>query len=209
MIDLVARLTEVGDLLDLPADAADGTELTARVLARTTPNAAGPHGAGHGAGRGWRIAAVLLVVLVGVVAAVPSSRDTVSGWLGLDRVTIERRGDRLPAPATATPPTEAGPDGEPIVVDGRTILVGAIDARLSDAFITKTVAVGAPVRSLDIDGAPALWVESPHDVAIVVDGATVVERVAASTLLWQDGAVLRRVEGFTTLEEAIAFARSR
>jgi hypothetical protein len=175
------------------------------VLARTTPNAAGP----HRAGQRWRIAAVLLVAVMGVVAAVPSSRDTVSGWLGLDRVTIERRDDRLPAPATATLPIEAGPDGEPIVVDGRTILVGAIDARLSDAFITKTVAVGAPVRSLDIDGAPALWVESPHDVAIVVDGATVVERVAASTLLWQDGAVLRRVEGFATLEEAIAFARSR
>lgn len=206
MIDLEARLTELGDLLDLPASAADGTELTARVLARTSPPiAAGP----HDAGRGWRIAAVILVVLVGVVAAVPTSRNRVSGWLGLDRVAIERRDDRLPAPPTAAVPTVSGPDGEPIVVDGRTILVGAIDARLSDASITKTVAAGAPVRLLDIDGAPALWVESPHDVAIVVDGMPVVERVAASTLLWQDGAVLRRVEGFATLEEAIAFARSR
>jgi hypothetical protein len=204
VIDLERHLTELGDLLDLPVTRADGSDLASQVLARI-PSAS----ATRRASRGWRVAVAVLLVVGVVVAVVPASRDAVSGWLGLDRVTIERRDDLRPPQAPVEVPTEPGIDGEPVVVDGRTVRVGVIDGLLSDVMITKSVESGAPVRAIDIDGAPALWVEAPHEVLIEVDGEPVVERVAASTLLWQDGDVLRRVEGFATLDEAVAFARSR
>ncbi len=203
MIDLERRLTEIGGLLDLPSERSGGTDLTPEIVDRVTV----PPTAGRVAWA-WRVAVVVLVVLAAAAAA-PTTRDAVSGWLGLDRVTIERRDDGSPPPTSVDPPTEPGFDGEPVVVDGRTVLVAAIDGRLSDVVITKTLASDAPVRMLDIDGAPALWVESAHDVLIEVDGAPVAERVAGSTLLWQDGDVLRRVEGFETLDDAVEFARSR
>jgi hypothetical protein len=215
MIDLECRLTELGGLLDLPADP---PALTGRP---PMPDVAGvvlerlaDRRAGHRVGVPWKVAAAVVLLAVGVAIVVPQSRDVVSGWLGLDRVTIERREDGSPPTPSAPPPTgslprEPGPDGSLIVVDGRAVLVAELDGRLSDVMITKTLAPDAPVRALDIDGAPALWIESTHDVLIEVDGAPVVERVAGSTLLWQDGDVLRRIEGFETLDDAIEYARSR
>lgn len=215
MSDLERRLTELGGLLDLPSDAPppadrlDARDVADRVLERLADRSARGR-----VGVRWRAVAAVVLLAVGVAMMVPASRDAVSGWLGLDRVTIERREGATPSPPSAPPfsadvPSEPGPDGEPVIVDGRTVLVATIDGRLSDVVITKTVASDAPVRALDIDGAPALWIESTHEVMIEVDGAPVVERIAGSTLLWQDGDVLRRVEGFETLDDAIEFARSR
>ena len=202
MIDLEQRLGELGELL-----AIDDADLSAAVTAfiaaptdrsaRTTP---------------LRVAAIVMVMVAAVVVIVPSARDTVAGWLGLDRVEIERRDD-LVVPLTApvvTAPAGSSPIGEQAVsVEGRTVLLATIDGRLSDVFIGKTVAADAPVASLDIEGLPALWIEEPHEVVIERDGLPVVVRVAGATLLWQDGDVLWRVEGFATLDEAIAFVRSR
>ncbi len=205
MIDLEARLGEFGDLLDVD-DAELATAVRAAVAA---PRRRNPSGS-------WRAAAVVLVVAAAVVVAVPSTRSTVRGWLGLDRVEIERRDD-LVVPDTV-PPLTAPRDDVPatnalgeraIVVDGTTVLLGTIDGRLDDAFVGKTATGDAPVVSLAIDGKPGLWIEEPHEVYVERDGEVVLERIAGATLLWQDGDVLWRVEGFATLDDAIAFVRSR
>lgn len=196
MIDLEARLGELGDLLDLPTDDLD--------LAGDLRGAGRRVRAGHIV---LRVAVVVLVV-AGVVAAVPTTRDAVAGWLGLDRVRVERRDDPAPIGPVELP-GEPGPEGTPLVVDGRTIVVGAIDGRLNEVFVTKSIGGDGDVVSFDIDGDPALWFPNAHDLVVEVDGEPVVQRVAAATLLWQDDDVLRRIEGFGTLDDAVAFARDR
>jgi hypothetical protein len=152
-----------------------------------------------------------MLVVAAVVAVVPPARDTVAGWLGLDRVSVERDGTRVrPQSPVVTAPPGSNPLDEALVdVDGMTVLVGTLDGRLSDVFLAKTIAAGDTAVSLDIDGMPAIWLAEPHDVVIERDGEPVSERVAGSTLLWQDGEVLHRAEGFATLDQAVAFVRSR
>ena len=154
-----------------------------------------------------------MLVVAAAVAIVPSARDSVAGWLGFDRVSIERRDDPVPLPLpqpTVTAPSGSNPLGETVeTFDGAPVLVGTIDGRLTDVFLAKTIGAGDTAISLDIDGMPAIWIAEPHDVVIERDGSPVVERVAGATLLWQDGDVLRRAEGFATLDEAVAFVRSR
>jgi hypothetical protein len=202
VIDIEQRLAELGDLL-----AIDDADLSVTVVAS----------AGVPAGRSarltpLRIAAVVVLVIAAAVAIVPSARDTVAGWLGLDRVEIERRDD-LVVPATAPPvtaPTGTNPLEEAVVtVEGSAVLVGTIDGRLSDVFIDKTLGMDASAASLVIDGMPAIWIEEPHELMIERDGLPVAERIAGATLLWQEGDVLWRVEGFATLDEAVAYVRSR
>lgn len=206
MIDLERCLSELGEVLAvddadlsgaLTRAASSAADASAHRSARITPS---------------RVAAVVVLVVAAALAIVPSTRDTVGGWLGFDRVSIERRDDDptvRPSP-TVTAPSGPDPLGETVVTYGVTpVLVGTIDGRLSDAFIAKTVAMDDTVVSLDIDGMPAIWIEEPHDVVIERGGSAVVERVAGATLLWQDGDVLRRAEGFATLDDAVAYARSR
>ena len=202
MIDLERRLGELGDLL-----AIDATDLSEAVTA-----AAGAPGGRSSRITPLRAAAIVVLVVAVAVAIVPSARDAVAGWLGFDRVSIERRDDAVPVrpPPTITAPSGPDPLDETVVTfDATPVLVGTIDGRLSDVFLAKTVGIGDAVLSLDIDGMPAIWIEEPHDVVIERGGSPVVERVAGATLLWQDGDVLRRAEGFATLAEAVAFVRSR
>jgi hypothetical protein len=202
VIDVEQRLRELGDRL-----AIDDADLSAAVAEAVSVPPVRPARIMH-----VRVAAIVLLVAVAAVLILPSARDTVVGWLGLERVEIERRDDLIVPSITppVTAPAGTSPIGERIdAVDGTAVLLGMIDGRLSDVFIAKTVAADAPVVSLQIDGMPALWIAEPHEVVIERDGLPVVERVAGATLLWQDGDVLWRVEGFATSDEAIAYVRSR
>jgi hypothetical protein len=196
MIDLEQRLVELGDRLELPDDDLSPTVLSG-IDASRRPRSP----------RFVWVAAALIAV-VGVTILVPDARRTVAGWLGLDRVEVKREPLDPPdvTPTVPTVPDAAG--GSAVTVDDRTVFVTTIDGRLNDAFITKTVGGDAPVVSLTIDGMPALWIEAPHELVIERDGEPVVERIAGSTLLWQDGDVLRRVEGFSKQADAVAYART-
>lgn len=203
MTDLETRLADLGDALDL-----DEESVVDDVLARLDK----PVGitVGHG---GWvwlRVAALIVTVLVAVVAATPGSRRTVASWLGFDQVHIERRSDidLSGAPVTTELP---GPGNSRLVhVGGAEILVSAIDGRLDDGVITKSLGTASTVTEVDVAGQPGLWVDgAPHQVAYLTsDGDQRVVRAASNTLLWQDGAVLYRLEGFDAVEDAIAFAQT-
>lgn len=201
MNELETRLAELGDRLDLDAD-----NLVDDVIARLDE----PVTPSHGRLRWLSVAAAIVVVIAVVVAATPGSRRTVARWLGLEQVRIEVRPDleRTGPPVTLGLP---GPGDSRIVdVDGSSILVSALDGRIDGSMITKSVASSDSVIEVAVSGHPGLWIDgAPHQVSYTTtDGETHVVRAAAGTLLWQDGPVLYRVEGFDAVDDALAFAAS-
>jgi len=203
MIDVERALAELGDRLQLDDD----------VVAGVIADIEAPDGSAGSRSTLLKVAAIVAIVVAAAVALVPSTRDAVADWFGLDRVRIDRRDDveLVPMPTTvadSAPP--ASPIGETTeIVDGETVLIARFDGSLTDVLITKTVQATAAVVALDIDGDAALWIADPHEVLIERAGEVVVERVAANTLLWQDGDVLWRMEGFQRMEDAVRYARSR
>ena len=97
-----------------------------------------------------------------------------------------------------------------MVVDGVAVLVSALDGTIDGGLITKAVGGDSSVREVDVAGHRGVWIDgAPHDLAYLTgDGEVVFERFAGNTLLWQDGDVLYRVEGFPTLADALGFASS-
>ena len=97
-----------------------------------------------------------------------------------------------------------------MTVDGTEVLVSEFIGSLDTPAVSKTVGDGSAVVEVEVGGAPALWIEGdPHEVAFLdADGEVVVERFAGNTLLWQDGRVIRRVEGFDDVDAAIDLAES-
>ena len=53
-----------------------------------------------------------------------------------------------------------------------------------------------------------LWIDGePHELLLLgPDGEQTTRRIAGNTLLWQDGDVIRRVEGFPNRDAALAYA---
>lgn len=199
------RLRTLGDQLDL-----DDSTLVADVLARLDrePAADLPPAWPR---RALRVAAVVLVVAAAVVVAVPSARESVADWFGFDGVTIERDSG-LDAPTTADPIDDATADGLGTMaadVDGD-VLVSEFSGSIGTDGLTKTLGDGTDVRRVEVDGALGLWIDGdPHEVVYRdPDGQFVVERFAGNILLWQDGDVVRRLEGFDSLEGALAYARA-
>lgn len=194
--------------------------LAAAVLARLDEP---PVRRGHTA---LRLVAALVIVVALVAAAVPSSRRTVADWFGLDGARVERRPD---APTASTPDpfddaSTAGTDrsresdeastgsiGTVVEVDGIDVLVSEFVGTLDNPAIGKTVGDGTNVRQVDVGGAVGIWIDgAPHDVSFYDEqGDIVFERFAGNTLLWQDGGVVRRVEGFPDVTTAIAYAERR
>ena len=203
MIDVERALAELGDRLQLDDD----------VVAGVIADIEAPDGSDGSRSTLLKVAAIVAIVVAVAVALVPSTRDAVADWFGLDRVRIDRRDDVeiVPMPTTVGDSApSAGPIGETTeIVDGETVLIARFDGSLTDVLITKTVQATAAVVALDIDGDAALWIADPHEVLIERAGEVVVERVAANTLLWQDGDVLWRMEGFQRMEDAVRYARSR
>ena len=192
-------LAELGDLLQLDDD------LVAEVMADVEQ--AGRAGRSRSA---LKAAAVIAVVAAAVVALVPSTRDAVADWLGLDRVTIDRRDD-LDLDLDLAPPTATSPgpfDARTDTVDGQRIEIMRIDGELTDGAIRKTVGGSAQVVPVAVDGNPGLWIPELHELMIEQGGLPVFERVAANTLVWQDGDVLWRIEGFARMGDAIRYAES-
>jgi hypothetical protein len=199
MTDLGTRLVELADALDL-----DDADIVDEVLRRVHEPAvvrARPR-------RLILVAAALVTVVTGAVVH-QGSRGALARWFGLDGVRIERIDD-LELPAGRPRIDLPGPgESEVVVVDGRELLVSTIDGRI-DGLIRKNVGPGSTIVEVDVDGRPGLWIGgAPHEVLYEdAGGAIAVERVAGRTLLWQDGDLLHRVEGFDDLDSALAFATS-
>lgn len=153
-------------------------------------------------------AAAMLVVAAGVLL-IPDARSAVARWFGIDGVDVDVAPDlTLPADAPSTFDLPGPGDSTVVELDGRRILVSAIAARPNEVLISKTVQASHDVVDADVNGHDGLWVGGgAHEVLYETpDGEVEVRRVAANTLLWWDGDVLYRVEGFDDLDDALAFA---
>jgi hypothetical protein len=227
MTMLEERLRSLGDALDLDPgidagqlEAEAEATLVAAVLARIDEP---PVRRGHTV---LRVAAALVIVVALVAVAVPSSRRTVADWFGLDGARVERRPDAptasTPDPFDDAPTTGAdgsersddsatGSIGTVIEVDGIDILVSEFVGTLDNPAIGKTVGDGTSVRQVAVGGEVGIWIDgAPHDVSFLDEqGDIVFERFAGNTLLWQDGEVVRRLEGFPDVAAAIAYAERR
>ena len=202
MIDVEKALAELGDRLQVDDDLVAGViadiESPGKIAASRVTL--------------LKAAAIVAIVAAAVVTLIPSTRNAVADWFGLDRVRIDRRDDVdiIPMPSPSVAPATSSPIGEVAeTVGGETVLVARFDGSLTDALITKSVQATAAVVAVDIDGDRALWIADPHEVLIERGGAPVVERLAANTLLWQDGDVLWRIEGFQRMEDAVQYVESR
>lgn len=196
MTDLESRLSDLGKHLDV-----DDGDLVDGILDRLQPPT-------RRSGPVWlQAAAVIAILAAAAVFAVPEARRTVADWFGFGAVSIQR----LPDDAVRQADAEfdlAGPGDSSIeVVDGREILVSRFDAHLPAPFLTKTVGASTQVFVVEVDGHPGVWVgEGPHDVFYETDDGLGVSRTAGRTLLWQDGDVLYRLEGFSDPDAALEFA---
>lgn len=201
--DVIARLTALGGALDLGDE-----RLVDDVLDRvaTRPEGTRP-AAGRPGRRTWLVAAVLVALVAGFVVH-PSGRDAMARWFGLDGVTVSVDPSVSVTPG-AEPFAVPGPgESEVVTVDGRDVLFSAVDGRLFQAGITKTVQSSDQVTEVRVGDAPGLWIAGgAHEVLYKSSaGDVIVTRAASNTLLWQDGPVLFRVEGFDDLADALEFA---
>ena len=77
--------------------------------------------------------------------------------------------------------------------------------------VEKLIEPGTEVERVTVDGNPGAWLGEPHVFVYrdrngrVRDGTA---RLAGSTLLWQQGEVLLRLEGDLSKQEALRIARS-
>lgn len=199
MTVLEDRLRAFSDVLDL-----DGTSPADDVVGRLdelTPERSGV--------AALRVAAAVVLVLALVVAVVPSSRRAVADWLGFDGVRIERR-PLDDVPTTPHPVDREGAAGTIVDIGPDEVLVSEFVGTLDSPALSKTLGAGTDVQQVTVNGALALWIDgAPHEVSFLdADGAIVFEGFAGDTLLWQDGRVVRRLEGFTEMGAAIAYAES-
>ncbi|HQV57150.1 MAG TPA: hypothetical protein PKV27_03990 [Ilumatobacteraceae bacterium] len=202
--DLVAQLQDLGSRLDV-----DDAALADRVVAALDGQ---PRGLRRRATRRRLLiaAAVVAVVAVGGAVAVPSSRQTLARWFGLDGVNVVVD----PALPSVSPPPVfdmPGPgESKVMVIDGRQILVSAVAGSMSRPMISKTIANDNQLHEVDVRGQLGLWIAGEaHQVMYESAGEIRIERAAANTLLWNDGSTLYRVEGFDDVEDAVAFAERR
>ena len=197
--DVIDRLSALGDVMELHDphlvdgvldEVADAGRRRRRVARRL----------------GIVAAALIAIVVAGL--AHPSGREAMARWFGLAGATVEV--DPAVSTAGASEPFAVpGPgDSEVVVVEGREVLFSVVDGRLADGLITKTVQSSDQISDVEVAGRPGLWIAAGgHQVAYAPrDGEVAVVRVAANTLLWQDGPLLLRVEGFDDLADALAFA---
>ena len=130
----------------------------------------------------------------------PSRRPRSSTWLVAASVVLA-----VIAVALVVPSSRQAIDDLPVGV-----VVGEFVGSLDSDVITKVLGGGSDIQRVDVNGLPGLWIDgSPHELLIRdVDGAMVTRRFAGNTLLWQDGDVIRRIEGTATLDEALELAAS-
>lgn len=238
MSDLEARLSELGDHLDVPA----GDGLAIAVVSRITPT-----GRPTRLRRWWRWLAGGAVVIAAGAGLSPAVADL----LGVGGVSV--RMDSVPTPSTlspsAPPPTLPPLDlGRPVALDEVTALAGfapllptvlgtpdevSIDERgkvpivwlrwkggplltelaggMPDMPVIQKFAGGADIRWVRAGSRPALWIQAAHEIVVSeIDGEMVVQRLrtADSTLLLEIDGVTIRVETTRGLDEALRIAES-
>jgi hypothetical protein len=101
-------------------------------------------------------------------------------------------------PGPGRPP--AGPSGVAVQIDE----IAGDSARFFQKYLDRSAA-----RSVDVDGAPGVWIDGPHELFVTDrSGAIRYEppRLAARTLIWQRDGVTLRLEGDLTLPDALAVA---
>jgi hypothetical protein len=228
--DLIAELRELGARVSVPP-AVDQRLAVRERLASPAPR---PRRARVWVAA---VVAALIATVAAVAPARAAVVDVVGDLLHVAGVEIRREPPRAAPPATPSPlpsatasaafpagvPAHLGepeevlrsdPDaaGRPRVVTliyrGGAVRLDAFDGRLDTTFF-KT----APdARFVEVPGSiGAAWLPGPHPVTYVGrDGVprTETARLAGPTLVWATDTVTYRLEGITTLEEAIAVAGS-
>ncbi len=130
-----------------------------------------------------------------------------------------RRLARFPVrvPARLGPPDQVqvadpAPDGAPRVVSllyrGGTVRLDEFDGRLDVVFFKTQADEGTWVA---VRGDAGMWFAKPHALEYVDRGGTThheTARLTGPTLIWTDGTVTYRLEGFASLEEATEVAQS-
>ncbi|MET8279996.1 hypothetical protein [Micromonospora sp. NPDC005174] len=137
--------------------------------------------------------------------------------VGLDEA---RRAVRFPirVPPALGPPERvsiADPDGTgayrvaTLLYDGGSLRLDAFDGRLDLAFHKRTSRAGT--EWTQVDGDFAIWVDGPHVLSYVDRSGQIRQetaRLAAPTLIWEQGGVTYRLEGARTRAAAVAIAES-
>jgi hypothetical protein len=95
----------------------------------------------------------------------------------------------------------------------RRVLASVVRGTISKTVIGKTIAAATKATPLDLDGDPALLLTgAPHMMVVYQrdDGGfdQVYTRLAGTTLLWQRGGLLIRIEGTLARSQLIDIARS-
>jgi len=101
-------------------------------------------------------------------------------------------------PAPGRPP--AGPSGVAVHIDE----IAGDSARFFQKYLDRSAA-----RSVEVDGAPGVWIDGPHELFVTDSGGAVRHeppRLAGRTLIWQRDGVTLRLEGDLTLPAALAIA---
>ena len=92
------------------------------------------------------------------------------------------------------------------------VLVSAIRGTLDEKVLGKTLAQATRAKRLRIDGGPALLITGPPHIVVVFRRGNVLyatyTRLAGTTLLWQRGNLLVRVEGDLPENRLVTIARS-
>ena len=202
MTTIEDRLRSLGDVLDL-----DDRDVVVGVLARLD----GPSARGDVQRRSHpvRIVAAIVLVLALAVALVPNSRRAVADWFGFDGVRIERR-PGASVPDRPDPLDRGDAVGTVVTVAGVDVLVSEFDGSLDASLITKVATADTTIRTVVVGDDVGVWIAGePHQVTLPdAQGRVVFDGFAGNTLLWQDGDVIRRLEGFDDVDAAIDYAVS-
>jgi hypothetical protein len=188
----------------------------------------------------WRarlayVAAAVVLLGGGTLAASPEARSTVLRWLGLKSVEIRREplrpgvgreldlGPRIALPGGTRVPSALGtpdavydtslPDGMhavSLVYAGPPMVLVQTFRAAATPFIQKSVGSAADVERLRIDGARAYWITGAHGFAYQSPSGFGYEdqRLSDRVLLVERDGLLFRVEGALSRDRAVAVARS-
>ena len=102
-------------------------------------------------------------------------------------------------------------DGELTFNHGR-LLLSEFRGATRRAYVFKAIAPGTTVRQVTVRGVRGWWIAGkPHEFAYENPNGTIrleTLRLAGNTLLWNEQALLVRIEGAVTLDEALRTASS-
>jgi len=83
-----------------------------------------------------------------------------------------------------------------------------IDVRGDERTLVKDVARFEDSMMVDVDGRPAFWIDTPHELIVITDEGAETFQIRANVLIWTDEGVTHRLETTLELEDAIALAET-